>query len=182
MARQIFQFFTLASFVLVQLSSTAAAPAPDTFVTLVDPIGFEPVPIPASVVGVDAQGHTTFAYAITATTVADLATATLVEHATIVAGTNYFSIKDVITGPGGALTLAAACTPQNGGGAVCDVANQGVTSELTVPAASMGTLVLDIPSTPTGKTSSASRSARALNSGGVVGLVGITLGLAYQLI
>ncbi|KAF7345283.1 hypothetical protein MSAN_01905000 [Mycena sanguinolenta] len=182
MARAIFQFLSLTSLVLVQLSSTAAAPASDKFVTLVDPLGLEPVPIPASVVGVDAQGRTTYAYEITATTTVEGVTATLVEHATVVAANNFFSIKDEIAGPASTLIIDGACS-QQGNGAVCTVDDSGVTGVMTIPAASMGTLVLDIPSAPTGKTNSASRRASISHSGvGVVGLVGITLSLAYQLI
>ncbi|KAF7355759.1 hypothetical protein MSAN_01493800 [Mycena sanguinolenta] len=113
MTRAIFRILSLVSLVLVQLSSTAAAPAPDTFVTLVDPIaGSDLFPIPASVVGVDAQGRTTFAYAVTATTTTELETATLTEHVTIVAATNYFSVKDELAGPGGTFAVAAVCTQQ----------------------------------------------------------------------
>ncbi|KAJ7238827.1 hypothetical protein B0H12DRAFT_1237728 [Mycena haematopus] len=188
MTRAIFQFLTLAA---VAVQFIAASPAPATLVTLVDPIGFEPVPITASIVGTDAQGRTTYDYTLATTTANALATLKVTEHGTplnpslswhncnyppvtLVEASNYFSITDVIDGLGTALTVGAECELGTAK-AVCTVTGPQINGVVTET--SMGTLVLDIPS-PTDRPSSAQRTSRSI----VVAFVFITLSLTRQLV
>ncbi|KAF7345285.1 hypothetical protein MSAN_01905200 [Mycena sanguinolenta] len=163
------------------------APAPDTLVTLVDPIGGggAPMTITAAILGVDADGHTTYAYTRTVNTSFAQATVTATEHATLVAASNYFSLTDEVAGTGFVLLSGGECqialessaSDANGPNAICTMGTRVVTKT------SIGTLVLDIPS-PTDKPSSA--GGRSTNNSGLpivgVALLFVTLSLACQLL
>ncbi|KAJ6489895.1 hypothetical protein C8R45DRAFT_992085 [Mycena sanguinolenta] len=179
----IFQFFTLA-LVAVQLTaaSPAPTPVPGTFVTLVDPVGSETVPITASILGVDANGRTTYGYTRLATTTTGEVTVAVTEHATVVAASDYYSLTDEVGIEGVTLAVGAECQLGSGNtNALCTVAGK-VTTVVTETA--IGTLVLDIPS-PTDKPSSAAGRRITNNFGrwGVgMGLLFVALSLVCQLL
>jgi hypothetical protein len=124
-----------------------------------DPVGSEPVPITATVVGVDSQGHTTYAIALTdafATEKGMYACASsplfnLAEclnvtgpSATIVAATDYYSFTDIIKTDDETLAVGGECGLR-GSTAICTVRGPATTTVITETA--LGTVVFDIGAT-----------------------------------
>ncbi|KAF7345288.1 hypothetical protein MSAN_01905500 [Mycena sanguinolenta] len=172
--------FQILALTLVALSSTrvSASPAPGTLLTLVNPVGTPTVPITisGSILGVDAEGRTTYAFTDAATTAIAQKTIAGTERVTVVAASDYFSITDEISVDGVTIAVGAECEVGNAN-AVCTVAGPKVTTVVTETA--MGTLVLDIPS-PTDKPISAADGLRTNNFGHFGAGVGLLL--AWQLL
>ncbi|KAF7345289.1 hypothetical protein MSAN_01905600 [Mycena sanguinolenta] len=178
----IFQFFALA-LVAVQLTIASPAPVPGTLVTLVDPIGATQTvaPITASILGVDANGRTTYAYTRTTATATAGETVALTEYATMVAASDYFSITDEVGVEGVTLAVGAECGIGSGNAnAVCTIAGKVTT---VVTETSLATLVLDIPS-PTDKPNSAAgmRTNKFGHLGVGMAFLFVMLSLACQLL
>ncbi|KAJ7461644.1 hypothetical protein FB451DRAFT_1268744 [Mycena latifolia] len=164
-----------------QFATATPAPAP-VLVTVVDPVlGGGPGPqetVSASIIGVDkSNGRTT--YAVVGNEMDGSSTGAL-ETATLVAGSDYesftFSFSD------GSLTFTEGFdfTIQSGNAIATGLDESSRTFTTSIPTASVGGLVLDLPSTgaPGGPrpTNSAQRTAAA----GFGALVG--LGVAWQLV
>ncbi|KAJ7905228.1 hypothetical protein B0H13DRAFT_2334177 [Mycena leptocephala] len=132
MAARIVQMFILAA---AAAHFAAASPTPE-FVTVLDPVGSEPVPITATVLGVDSQGHTTYAIALT--------DAFATEVAIIVAATDYYSFIDVIKTDDETLAVGGECGLK-GSTAICTVRGPATTTVITETA--LGTVVFDIGAT-----------------------------------
>ncbi|KAJ7758997.1 hypothetical protein DFH07DRAFT_772331 [Mycena maculata] len=153
MVGAIFQILTLA---IVGAQFSVASPAP-AIVTVPDPIGGPPesVPVPASIAGVDLQGHTT--YVLLGST----------ETATLVAASDFFSLTEVDASPSATTSVGAACGFQSSD-AVCTFVDNGA-AVATTTVSSPGSMTLSVanatPVSGTGGSSSKSGSASSSNSG-----------------
>ncbi|KAJ7877187.1 hypothetical protein B0H13DRAFT_2054222 [Mycena leptocephala] len=118
MAAGIVQLFTL---VVVAAHFAAASPMPQ-FVTVADPFASVPVPIYASVVGVDSQGHTTYFY--------EFSDSVATDYNVVVAGAGYYSATENLVSAGQTFALGGECGLQ-GSVAACTVKNPTSTSVFT---------------------------------------------------
>ncbi|KAJ7854185.1 hypothetical protein B0H14DRAFT_3136640 [Mycena olivaceomarginata] len=164
MAGGILRLFALTA-VVARFAHASPTPA---FVTILEPFGGEPETDSASVAGVDTQGHTTYIL-----TTSDSAGP---ETATVVAGSDYFSID--LFDPISSVDAKLDCGLQGTTGGVCTVfAAPSVSGVVTLSATDIGTIVLDVP-TPTNKPNSAGRQRFSV----LAALAMIGLPLAFQLL
>ncbi|KAJ7441483.1 hypothetical protein B0H11DRAFT_2292364 [Mycena galericulata] len=172
MAARIFQLFAL---VAVAARFAAASPTP-AFVTVMDPVASDAAPISAIISGVDAQGHTTYAFEFTAS----LAT----EYNIIVAGSDYYSFAEEFITTDQPFGEEGQCGLE-GSVAICTVVGA---STAVFTETGLGTIVLDIgtaapgngpsgsPPTPTNKPNSGHRVSCS-----VLVFIVISLRLVYHL-
>ncbi|KAF7358315.1 hypothetical protein MVEN_00880900 [Mycena venus] len=177
MAAGIVQLFAL----VVALHFAAASPTPQ-FVTVADPFASVPVPIYASVAGVDLQGHTTYVYGLFDSVATD--------YNVVVAGAGYYSVTENLVSAGQTFAIGGECGLQ-GSVAACTV--EYPTSTTVFTESGLGVIVFNTgpfsgataTAPPTGRPGS-SAPTNAPNSGHrmsspVLAFVLISLSLGYYL-
>jgi hypothetical protein len=176
----------------------AASPTPQ-FVTVADPFASVPVPIYASVVGVDSQGHTTYFYEFSDSVATDYSAcgtviASLRLNKTnplevVVAGAGYYSATENLVSAGQTFALGGECGLQ-GSVAACTVKNPTSTSVFTETG--LGVIVFNTapfsgasaaapPTGPGSSTPTSAPNSGHRSSSPVLALVFISLSLVYYL-
>ncbi|KAJ7090090.1 hypothetical protein C8R44DRAFT_892005 [Mycena epipterygia] len=157
-----------------QFAAAAPAPAP-LFITVTAP--FPPpdndtLPISASIVGVDAQGHTTYALQqpeLQGTSTLASATGTLVE------GSDYVSYTYALDGEGIEITIGLDFSISNGQGIATGLDESSHAATATI--SSLAAWVLDVP--PTGSPGGPQETGKANSARGIAApVLGALVGLA----
>ncbi|KAJ7461626.1 hypothetical protein FB451DRAFT_1371323 [Mycena latifolia] len=176
MAFVAFRLLALAA-LATQFATATPAPAPE-LVTVVNPNGPGPQEtFSASIVGVDkSNGRTT--YAVAANDVEGSSTVAL-GTATLVAGSDYESFTISFSDASLAITEGFDFTIQSGNAIATGLDDSSRPITTSIPTASVGGLVLDLPPTgaPGGPRPTNSAQRTAVGFGALVGL-----GVAWQLV